>query len=84
MQGVHFFDVIEAELPPPGRYRIVSGERSFAIETANDALRRRYHERFEERRMGLRTLARLPGIRLIECATGDDPRAVLAQYFRHA
>ncbi len=81
---VHFFDAIEAELPPPGRYRIQSGGRSFAIETANDALRRRYHERFEERRAGLRALSRLPGIRLIECATADDPRTVLGQYFRRA
>jgi uncharacterized protein (DUF58 family) len=81
---VHFFDAVEAELPPPGRYRIQSGERSFAIETGNEALRRRYRERFEERRAELRALARLPGIRLIECATADEPRTVLAQYFRHA
>jgi uncharacterized protein (DUF58 family) len=81
---VHFFDAVEAELPPPGRYRIQSGARSFAIETGNEALRRRYRERFEERRAELRALARLPGIRLIECATFDEPRTVLAQYFRHA
>lgn len=81
---VHFFDPVEAELPPPGRYRIQSGDRSFSIETGNDALRRRYRERFEERRASLRALALLPGIRLIECATSDDPRTVLGQYFRHA
>jgi uncharacterized protein (DUF58 family) len=78
----HFFDPVEAELPPPGRYRIQSAGRSFAIETANEALRTRYHERFEARRTVLRALGRLPGIRVIDCATEADPRSVLAQQFR--
>jgi uncharacterized protein (DUF58 family) len=79
---VHFFDPVEAELPPPGRYRIQSAGRSFAIETANETMRRRYHERFEERRAGLRALGRVPGIRVIDCATDAEPRSVLAQQFR--
>ena len=79
---VHFFDPVEAELPPPGRYRIHSAGRSFAIETANEAMRRRYQDRFEERRAGLRALARVPGIRVIDCATDAEPRSVLAQQFR--
>jgi uncharacterized protein (DUF58 family) len=79
---VQFFDTVEAELPPPGRYRIQSAGRSFAIETANDAMRRRYQERFEARREQLRSLARLPGIRVLDCATDAEPRAVLAQQFR--
>ena len=79
---VHFFDPVEAELPPPGRYRIHNAGRSFAIETGNEAMRRRYHDRFEERRAGLRALARVPGIRVIDCATDAEPRSVLAQQFR--
>ena len=66
---LHFFDPVEAELPPPGRYRIQSGTRTFAIETANDVLRRSYHERYAARVASLKALARLPGIHLIECAT---------------
>ncbi len=78
----HFFDPVEAELPPPGRYRIQSAGRSFAIETSNAAMRARYHERFEARRAALGALARLPGIRVIDCATDAEPRSVLTQHFR--
>jgi len=79
---VHFFDPVEAELPPPGRYRIQSAGRTFAIETANDALRRQYRERFEARVAGLKALARRPGIHVLECATHADARTLLAQQFR--
>jgi uncharacterized protein (DUF58 family) len=79
---VQFFDPVESELPPPGRYRIQSAGRSFAIETGTEAMRRRYHERFEERRAALQKLARLPGVRLIECATNAELRSVLVHQFR--
>jgi uncharacterized protein (DUF58 family) len=79
---VHCYDAVEAELPPPGRYRIESVGRSFSIETANEALRRRYHERFAERRAVLETLCRMPGIRMVDCPTDADPRSVLNQKFR--
>jgi uncharacterized protein (DUF58 family) len=78
----HFYDALEAELPPPGRYRIEAAGRAFAIETANDAVRRRHHERFEARRAELRALARVPGIRVLDCATDAEPRSLLAQQFR--
>jgi len=79
---VHFFDPVEAELPPPGRYRIQSGGRTFAIETANDQLRRQYHERYAARVASLEALARQPGMHLIECATHADARLLLARQFR--
>ena len=79
---VHFFDPVEAELPPPGRYRIESAGRSFSIDTTDARSRRRYHERFEARRAALKALARMPGIRSIDCTTDADPRSVLAQQFR--
>ena len=79
---VHVYDPVEAELPPPGRYRIVSAGRSFSIETGSAAMRRRYEERFATRRAGLATLSRLPGIRMVDCPTEADPRTVLAQQFR--
>jgi uncharacterized protein (DUF58 family) len=78
----HFFDAVEAELPPPGRYRIQSAGRTFAIETGNEAMRRRYHDRFAARVERLHALARMPGIHLIECATHADARRLLAQQFR--
>ena len=79
---MHVFDPLEAELPPPGRYRIIVGGRSVSIDTSDAALRARYKARFDARRARLDALARLPGIQLIDCGTGDDPRVVLAQRFR--
>ena len=79
---VHVYDDVEVELPPPGRYRIESAGRSFTIETGNDAMRRRYRDRFAERRRWLQSLTRRPGIRLVDCPTDAEPRNVLAQQFR--
>src|SRR5688572_1762815 len=79
---VHCYDVVEAELPPPGRCRIQSVGRSFSIETANVAMRRRYHERFAARRGALEALCRSPGIRMVDCPTDAEPRNVLNQKFR--
>jgi uncharacterized protein (DUF58 family) len=81
---VQFFDPIEAELPPPGRYRIQVGSRSIAIETSDGAARQRYRERFAERTERLRTLARLPGVSLMECRTIDDAYEILAKRFARA
>jgi uncharacterized protein (DUF58 family) len=78
---MHFFDPIEAELPPPGTYRIQAGGRAFSIDTSSAAVRERYRERFRQRQAQLRALDRLAGVRLIECRTDDDPHAVLAQRF---
>ena len=79
---VHVFDPVEAELPPPGRYRVVSAGRTLSIETSNDALRRKYREHFAARAGALRSLASRPGIHLLECATHADARALLTQKFR--
>jgi uncharacterized protein (DUF58 family) len=81
---VHVFDPVEAELPPPGRYRIQLGSRSFTIETADARNRERHRERFKARRERLRTLAAAPGVALIECATADDPHEVLSKRFARA
>jgi uncharacterized protein (DUF58 family) len=79
---VHVFDPIEAELPPPGRYRIQGPARSFGVDTSGPEGRAAYRARFESRKARLVALARSPGVRLIECATSDDPQRVLKQSFR--
>jgi hypothetical protein len=78
---VHFFDPVEAELPPPGRYRIQLGGRSVSIETGDVSVRRRYRERFLARLARLEALERLPGVTVMECKTTDDAYAVLAKRF---
>ena len=79
---IHTYDPIEAELPPPGRYRIQVGQRQLAIETGDKAARDRYRHQFEQRRARLEQLKKVPSIAVVECRTHEDPRWVLAQRFR--
>ena len=78
---VHFFDPVERSLPPPGRYRVLAGSRSIAIDTGGGAERRAYRDRFLERRATLAKLARFPGVQLLECSTDSDPQKVLSARF---
>lgn len=81
---VRVFDPVEAELPPPGRYRIQAGGETRVIDTRSAALRREHSARFEARTQQLEALARLPGVVLLSCSTAEDPRAVLARHFARA
>ena len=79
---IQVFDPVEAELPPPGRYRIQGPARAFGIDTSAPEGRAEYRARFEALRARLAAIARGRGVRLIECATSDDPQRVLKQAFR--
>jgi uncharacterized protein (DUF58 family) len=81
VQLVHIYDRIDAELPPPGRYRIDVGNRVYTIDTSDAGLRTRYSERFAHHCAELAQLARRPGVRLLSLATDDDPASVLLRYF---
>ena len=81
VQLIHVFDPIEMELPPPGRYRIDTGKRVHTIDTSDMAFREIYRKAFDERRERLAGLARLPGVRLLDCVTSDDPTSLLSRYF---
>jgi uncharacterized protein (DUF58 family) len=78
---VHLFDTVEVDLPPPGRYRIHSETGTVAIDTDSDVARRRYHVQFQERRALLEKFAKFPSVVLLECATTEEPRAILAERF---
>lgn len=78
---VRVFDPVEAELPPPGRYRIRLGSETRVIDTRPAETRRLHRERFEARTGRLEALARLPGVTLLSCSTAEDPRTVLARHF---
>ena len=78
---VHFFDPVERDLPPPGRYRVLSGGRSVVIDTSAAAERRAHRDRFLERCGRLASLSRTPGAQLLECATNMDPQKVLSARF---
>jgi len=79
---MHFFDPLERNLPPAGRYRIHMGSQSIAIETGEAGARERYRNRFSEKQAALENMAHLPGVQLLECSTTTDPRSVLAAQFQ--
>ena len=81
VQLLHLFDPVEAELPPPGEYRIQLDRRVHTVNMTDMTLRDRYKEAFEQRRAKLEHLARLPGVRLIPCATDDDLTSLLTRRF---
>jgi uncharacterized protein (DUF58 family) len=81
---VHLFDPLEAELPPPGRYRIQVGQRTFTIDAADIGMRERHRRAFEAHCERLAGLAKIPGVSLLRCATNEDPYQVLLQRFARA
>jgi uncharacterized protein (DUF58 family) len=78
---VHVYDPIEAELPPPGHYRIDIGRQVHTIDTSDTTMRARYQQAFRDRQSRLESLARLPGVRLLSIATDADPATELLKVY---
>jgi uncharacterized protein (DUF58 family) len=70
-------DPIERELPPPGRYRLVTGADEMAIDTYTRAAREDYQNEFEARRHELEVFCHRYGIHLMPLSTEDDPVTTL-------
>lgn len=70
-------DPLERELPPPGRYRLVSDEDELAIDTHAKAARDDYRRHFEQRSADLEVFCQRYGIHLMPLSTGDDPVTAL-------
>lgn len=75
--AVFLSDPLERELPPPGRYRLVSNEDELAIDTAARKARRDYESAFAQRRVELEAFCKRYGIHLMPLSTEDDPVAAL-------
>jgi len=75
--AVFLSDPLERELPPPGRYRLVSDDDELAIDTYAKAARRDYHSAFEERSQELEQFCHRYGIHLMPLSTDDDPVSAL-------
>ena len=71
--AVFISDPLEHELPPPGRYRLVSNDAELAIHTYVRTAREDYEHAFEERQHDLEVLCQRYGIHLMEMSTKDDP-----------
>ena len=66
-------DPLERELPPPGRYRLVSDDDELAIDTHGQSARRDYRDAFETRSRELDHFCQRYGIHLMPLSTDDDP-----------
>ena len=70
-------DPIERELPPPGRYRLVTGEDEMAIDTYTKAARQDYANAFAAHSHELEVFCHRYGVHLLPLSTQDDPVAAL-------
>ncbi len=75
--AVFLNDPLERELPPPGRYRIVSPDDELAIDTYATPARRDYALAFEKRLHELEAFCQRYGVHLMPLSTDDDPVSAL-------
>ena len=75
--AVFMNDPLERQLPPPGRYRIVSPDDELAIDTYAAAARRDYENEFAERSHKLEMFCHRYGVHLMPMSTDDDPVSTL-------
>jgi len=76
---IQIYDEIEAELPPPGNYRLSDGTDELILDAANPHYRALYAQRFEARMEHVRGLARRNQMSYLTCRTDQDPALVLRQ-----
>lgn len=72
-------DPFEAVAPPPGRYPVTDGTRSFWLDFSDPTLRRRHEAEFAAHRERLATLCQQADARLLALATDDAPVATAAR-----
>ncbi|MDJ0700190.1 MAG: DUF58 domain-containing protein [Woeseiaceae bacterium] len=75
--AVHLNDPFERDLPPPGRYRLVSTDDDIAIDTFASAARREYRDAFDARFDAFEQFCQRYGIHVMPMSTTDDPVASL-------
>jgi uncharacterized protein (DUF58 family) len=75
--AVFINDPLERQLPPPGRYRLVSEDDELAIDTYAAPARRDYEQAFEERLHELERFCQTYHIHLMPMSTDDDPVSTL-------
>lgn len=75
--AVFLNDPLERQLPPPGRYRLVSPQDELAIDTYAAPARRDYEHAFEERLAELEKFCQRYGVHLMPMSSDDDPVSTL-------
>lgn len=77
--AIFLSDPLERQLPPPGRYRLVSHEEEMAIDTYARSARSDYRHAFEERAHELDKFCHRYGIHLLPLSTDEDPVKALQE-----
>lgn len=72
-------DPLERELPPPGRYRVVSEDEEASIDTYSKAAREEYAAQFTSRREEMDRFFHRYGIHVLPLSTDDDTVESLQQ-----
>lgn len=75
--AVFLNDPLERELPPPGRYRIVSADSELSIDTVAKAAREDYRQAYKDRLQTLEKFCQRYGVHLLPMSTDDDPVSTL-------
>ena len=75
-------DPLERELPPPGRYRLVSYDEELAIDTYARRARADYKQAFDQRLEDLDKFCQRYGVHLMSMSTEEDPVQSLQQALR--
>ncbi len=75
--AIRLHDPFERDLPPPGRYRLVSEDDELAIDTQAAAARREYREAFEASEQSFDAFCQRYGIHRMPMSTADDPVTAL-------
>lgn len=76
---VSIYDALETQLPPPGRYRLAQAQRELILDSSDALIRERYAQQFQARRTQLEQLSLRYRLKLLACATDEDPLQRLQQ-----
>jgi hypothetical protein len=69
---IQLYDPIEAELPPPGNYKVSNGEDEFIVNTSGKQQRMLYAQRFQQHQENLARLCRQYRMYLLPVSTSDN------------
>lgn len=70
-------DPLDADLPPPGTYRVGDGVKFLSVMTADKHLRERYRQRFAAQQAALQQLCSCHRMNWLPLLTADDPLRAL-------
>jgi len=71
------YDPLESHLPVKGRYRFTDTNREILVDTSDKQRALNYQQKFQQHTKNLQILSKKLNIRLIQCASNDDPVQVL-------